>query len=64
MSNLPDGDYTITVKLQYQTMAYGFAQDLYKDINLNEVALMKAFDSNTDNHFETISTDTESITLD
>lgn len=43
-------------------MSYGFAQDLYKDSDLTEVALMKALDRNTTNHFETISTDTTLIT--
>ena len=58
VSDLPLGDYTISVTLQYQTMSYGFAQDLYKDDELIEVALMKALDSSTTNHYETISTDT------
>lgn len=62
VSGLPDGDYTIAVTLQYQTMSYGFAQDLYKDVDLTEVALMKALDDTTTNHFETISTDTATYT--
>lgn len=63
IGNLPKGEYTITVTLQYQTLSYGFAQDLYKNAELPEVALMKALDSNTTNHYETISTDTASITI-
>jgi hypothetical protein len=55
-----DDNYNITVTLQYQTMSYGFAQDLYKDADLTAVALMKLLDSSTTNHFETISTDTAS----
>lgn len=62
VNNLANGDYTISVTLQYQTMSYGFAQDLYKDADLTEVALMKALGSSTDNHFETISTDTKTVT--
>jgi len=58
VSGLPVGAYSITVTLHYQTMSYGFAQDLYKDDELIEVALMKSLDSNTSNHFETIATDT------
>lgn len=61
VSNLADDDYTISVTLKYQTASYGFMQDLYKDINLTEVALMKVLDDNTDNHFEDISTDTVSV---
>ena len=60
VSGLPDSDYSIVVTLQYQTMSYGFAQDLYKDVDLTAVALMKALDDTTTNHFETISTDTAS----
>ena len=63
ISDLPDGDYNIAVTLRYQTMSYGFAQDLYKDLDLTAVALMKALDSNTTNHYETISTDTTTIIL-
>lgn len=63
VNDLADVNYNISVTLRYQTMSYGFAQDLYKDDELIEVALMKALDSNTSNHFETISTDTVSITL-
>lgn len=59
--SLPDADYTITVTLLYQTMSYGFAQDLYKDVDLTEVALMKSLDDTTTNHFETISTDIETV---
>jgi len=62
VSNLDnDGEYTITVTLKYQTASYGFMQDLYKDINLTEVALIKVLDDNTEYHFETISTDSASI---
>ncbi len=63
VSNLADDDYTISVTLQYQTASYGFMQDLYSDINLTEVALMKVLDSNTLNHYETISTDTASVII-
>jgi len=62
VSNLANDDYTISVTLKYQTVSYGFMQDLYKDVNLTEVALMKLLDEDTDNHFEDISTDTKSIT--
>ena len=63
VSGLPDGDYNIVVTLRYQTMSYGFAQDLYKDVDLTSVALMKSLDDNATNHFETISTDTTSTML-
>ncbi|MDM5263473.1 multiheme c-type cytochrome [Sulfurovum sp. XTW-4] len=58
---LPADNYTITAKLHYQTLSYGFAQDLYKNTQLPEVALMKALDARTTNRYETISTDTVSI---
>ncbi len=58
VSDLDDSEYTISVTLKYQTVSYSFMQDLYKDVNLTEVALMKVLDENTDNHFEIISTDT------
>jgi len=61
VNNLPEDTYNITVTLKYQTVSYGFAQDLYKDDELAEVALMKVLDSNTTNHFETISNDAVSI---
>lgn len=63
VNNLPKGDYTITVTLQYQTLSYGFAQDMYRNADLPEVALMKALDSNTTNHYETISTDRASVII-
>ena len=53
----------ITLLLSHYTIKhypYGFAQDMYKHDELPEVALMKALDSNTTNHYETISTDTAS----
>ncbi len=63
ISNLAKNEnYTITVTLQYQTASYGFMQDLYRDVNLTSVALMKVLDEGTENHFETVSTDTKSIT--
>ncbi len=62
VSDLAEDEYTISVTLKYQTVSYGFMQDLYKDVNLTEVALMKVLDANTDNHFEDISTDTVTYT--
>lgn len=54
-------EYTITATLRYQTASYGFMQDLYKDIHLTAVELMKMLDDTTANHFEdNISTDTAS----
>ncbi|HEY9129785.1 MAG TPA: hypothetical protein VIN02_08115, partial [Sulfurovum sp.] len=62
ISDLEDAAYTISVTLKYQTVSYGFMQDLYKDINLTEVALMKVLDDNAAIHFEDISTDTATYT--
>ncbi|HEY9190328.1 MAG TPA: multiheme c-type cytochrome [Sulfurovum sp.] len=64
IKGLEADDYTITATLHYQSLSYGFAQDLYKNAELPEVALMKALDSSTTNRYETISTDTKTITLD
>lgn len=61
VNSLPVDTYNISVTLKYQTVSYGFAQDLYKDSELTEVALMKILASTTTNNFETISTDTTSI---
>lgn len=58
--NLPADDYTVTVTLNYQSFSYGFAQDMYKNAELPEVALMKLLDANANNRYETISTDTTS----
>jgi hypothetical protein len=63
VGGLPGGDYTITVKLHYQTLSYGFAQDLFKDDDLPAVALMKALDNNATLRYETVSSDTASQTL-
>ncbi|UPT78553.1 hypothetical protein MN086_05235 [Sulfurovum sp. XGS-02] len=63
IANLPADDYTITATLHYQTLSYGFAQDLYKNAELREVALMKLLDDNAVNRYETISTDTTSISI-
>ena len=63
VDNIPSGDYTIFVTLHYQTASYGFMQDLYRDAALTEVALMKVLNRNTQNHYETISTDSASVTI-
>jgi len=64
IKDLPADDYTVTATLHYQSLSYGFAQDLYKNTKLPEVALMKLLDASTTNRYETISTDTKTITLD
>lgn len=63
IKNLPADNYTITATLHYQTLSYGFAQNLFKNAELPEVALMKALDASTTNRYETISTDTESVSV-
>ena len=62
VSDLSNGQYEITVTLKYQTVSYGFMQDLYKDANLTEVAFMKVLDDNAKIRFEDISTDTTTYT--
>ena len=63
IANLPADYYTITPTLHYQSLSFGFAQDLYKNSELPEVALMKLLDANTNNHYETISADTASVSV-
>ncbi|GIT97652.1 multiheme c-type cytochrome [Sulfurovum sp. TSL1] len=63
IKDLPAGDYTITATLHYQSLSFGFAQDLYKNTELPEVALMKALDESTTNRYETISTDIASVKI-
>jgi len=64
IKDLPADDYTVTATLHYQSLSYGFAQNLYKYAELPEVALMKLLDASTTNRYETISTDTKTIILD
>jgi len=53
----PSSSYTVTATLMYQTLSYGFAQDLYKDDDLPEVAQMKELDGQTDLYSEEVSAD-------
>lgn len=55
IANLADGGYTIEAKLHYQTLAYGFAQDLMQDVDEPRVALFKDLYDGADIRFETIS---------
>jgi hypothetical protein len=59
----PSTSYTITVTLMYQTLSYGFAQDLYQDDELPEVALMKSMDEKTDLHSEKVSSDQKVVNI-
>jgi len=61
INGLPTGSYTITAKLNYQTMAYGFGQDLFGDVSEPQVALFKDPDDNARLRFETISSDSGDI---
>ncbi len=54
IAGLADGDHLIEVKLNYQTLAYGFAQDLFNDIDEPRVALFKDLNDNARIRFETI----------
>jgi hypothetical protein len=63
ISNLPSGVYTISVTLNYQTLSKGFARDLFRDEDLTQVALMKALDKNTNNHYETVSSASSSFLI-
>jgi len=61
IGGLSSGSYTITAKLNYQTMAYGFGQDLFTDVSEPQVALFKDLDDNARLRFETISSDSGDI---
>jgi hypothetical protein len=60
ISGLVSGNYTIEASLNYQTMAYGFGQDLFNDIDEPRVALFKDLDDNARLRFEAVSTDSGS----
>ncbi len=61
ISGLIAGTYTIDARLNYQTMAYGFGQDLFNDVDEPQVALFKTLDDNARLRFETISSDAGSV---
>ncbi len=63
VDGLSSSTYSITVTLKYQTLSYAFAKDLYNDVDLTEVALMKALDEKATIRSESISSDTSSITI-
>ena len=61
ISGLPAGNYTINTSLNYQTMAYGFGQDLFNDVDEPRVALFKDLNDNARIRFETVSSDSGNI---
>ena len=61
ISGLPAGSYTIDAQLNYQTMAYGFGQDLFNDADDPRVALFKDLDDQARLRFETVSSDSQDI---
>ena len=61
ISGLLAGSYTIEARLNYQTMAYGFGQDLFNDVDEPRVALFKELDDGARLRFETVSSDTGNI---
>ncbi len=61
ISGLLTGSYTIEAKLNYQTMAYGFGQDLFNDVDDPRVALFKDLDDGARVRFETVSSDSSDI---
>jgi len=61
ISGLQAGNYTVEARLNYQTMAYGFGQDLFNDVDVPQVALFKELDDNARLRFETVSSDTGNI---
>ncbi len=61
ISGLLAGSYIVEARLNYQTMAYGFGQDLFNDVDDPRVALFKDLDDNARLRFETISSDSGDI---
>jgi hypothetical protein len=61
ISGLAAGSYTIDAQLNYQTMSYGFGQDLFNDIDDPRVALFKDLDDGARNRYETVSSDSGAI---
>ena len=57
VSGLVSASYTIEAELNYQTMAYGFGQDLFNDVDEPRVALFKDLDDGARLRFETVSSD-------
>jgi hypothetical protein len=51
---LAPGNYGISVSLNYQTLAYGHAQDLFRDADDSYVALFQTLDETAQVRFETI----------
>ena len=61
INGLLAGSYTVVARLNYQTMAYGFGQDLFNDVDEPRVALFKDLDDGARLRFETVSSDTGNI---
>lgn len=61
---LEAGNYTIEARLNYQTMAYSFGQDLFNDADDSRVALFKDLDDNARVRIEMISSDSRDIIFD
>lgn len=55
------GNYTIEARLNYQTTAYSFGQDLCNDADDARVALFKDMDNNARIRFEAVSSDSRDI---
>ena len=61
ISGLLAGSYIVAARLNYQTMSYGFGQDLFTDVDDPRVALFKDLDDGARLRFETISSDSGDI---
>ncbi|NOX69375.1 MAG: hypothetical protein GXP15_09330 [Gammaproteobacteria bacterium] len=61
IAGLAPGNYTIEASLNYQTMAYGFGQDLFIDSDEARVAFFEDLDNGARMRFELISSDSGSI---
>ena len=55
------GTYAISVRLNYQTLAYGHAQDLFRDADDPYVARFQALNESAQVRFETIASASDSI---
>ncbi len=63
ISGLPSGSYTIEIRVNLQTVAYSYLQDLFRDEEEPRVALFREMDDTARIRFETVASASGSIDL-
>lgn len=61
IANLPAGTYQVSAELNYQTLGYRFAQDLFRDNQKDEVKLFQYLWSKAPSYHETIASLTATV---